>query len=129
MPQTLATKAAVVTDSLDAIIVTGLDGRITVWNDAAGRAYGYDPTAVLGQPAHMLVPLELRPDEQAIRDRVFSGATSEHYETRRLRQDGKTVDVSCTLSPIRNEHGAITACPRSIATSAHATSGSGSARS
>jgi PAS domain S-box-containing protein len=107
MSRALSTKAAVVTDSLDAIVVTGLDGKISVWNDAASKAYGHHSTAVIGQPVDKLVPVELRTEERAIRDRVFAGDSSAHYETRRLRDDGMTVDVSCTLSPVRDERGTI----------------------
>ncbi len=107
MPHTLATKAAVVTGSLDAIIVTDPESRISVWNDAATSAYGYDASAVIGEPAKMLAPPHLRAQEQAIRNGVLAGGTSEHYETQRLHENGTIVDVSCTLSPVRDDVGVI----------------------
>lgn len=99
--------AAIVESSDDAIIGQSLDGRITSWNRGAQRLYGYTPDEIVGQPLSVLVPPE-HPDELPdIIERVNRGEYIDHFETVRVRKDGTRVDVSLTISPIRNKEGEI----------------------
>jgi two-component system CheB/CheR fusion protein len=99
--------AAIIESSGDAIISKDLDGRITSWNEAAKRLFGYRPEEVIGQPITMLIPLDRHDEEPAILARIRRGERIEHYETVRRRNDGTLFDVSLTVSPIRDETGRI----------------------
>src|SRR5262249_37178792 len=91
---------AAIWDSLDdAIITKDLDGIITSWNRAAHRIFGYTEQEVIGRPITMIVPPELRDEENDILRRLRSGQRTDHYETRRVAKDGKAVDVSLTIYP------------------------------
>jgi PAS domain S-box-containing protein len=104
---TRAQLAAIVESSDDAIISKTLTGRIVSWNAAAQRMYGYTPAEVEGRHIAILVPAD-RPDEiPAILDRLRRGERVEHYETVRRRKDGTLVDVSLTISPVRNAAGVV----------------------
>jgi PAS domain S-box-containing protein len=99
--------AAIVESSDDAIISTDLSGTILTWNMAAERMYGYTAQDVRGRPIHTLIPPELAGQEADILARVSAGERVAHFETRRRRKDGAIVDVSLTVSPIRDAQGAI----------------------
>ncbi len=100
--------AAIVESSDDAIIGETLDGKIASWNRGAERLYGYTATEAVGRPVALLAPSD-HPDEQpAILERIKRGEYIEHFETVRVRKDGSRVDVSLTLSPVRNSDGQIT---------------------
>lgn len=107
MPSRAAFGAGVVEGSLDAIVLMDAQGIITVWNDAAGRAYGYAPRDVVGESVDVLVPDAHSDQERALRAQVLVGEEIGHFETQRRRKDGLCVDVSCTLSPIRGRDGTI----------------------
>ncbi len=97
--------AAIVESSDDAIWAKDLDGTIMSWNAGAERLLGYSAGEVIGRPVTLLVPAE-RPDEEpAILARIHRGERIEHYETIRRRKDGGMIDVSLTVSPIRNALG------------------------
>jgi PAS domain S-box-containing protein len=99
--------AAIVESSDDAIISKNLDGIIVSWNQGAERLYGYTAEEVVGRPLTLLVPPD-HPDElPAIMDRLKGGERIEHFETVRLRKDGSRVDVSLTISPVKNAEGKI----------------------
>jgi PAS domain S-box-containing protein len=99
--------AAIVESSDDAIIGKSLDGIITSWNRGAERLYGYTAAEIVGKPLAALVPPD-HPDEiEAILQRVRRGEHIEHFETQRVRKDGSLVEVSLTISPIRDEDGTI----------------------
>jgi PAS domain S-box-containing protein len=99
--------AAIVESSEDAILSKDLDGRITSWNKGAQRLYGYRAEEILGRPLSTLVPPD-HPDElPGLLQRLKRGERIERYETVRLRKDGSRMDVSLTISPIRNEDGKI----------------------
>ena len=99
--------AAIVESSDDAIIGKDLDGIITDWNNGAARIYGYAAEQVIGKPISILTPPE-KPDEIVqIMERVRRGERIEHYETVRLTRTGKRIQVSLTVSPIRDEVGNI----------------------
>jgi PAS domain S-box-containing protein len=98
---------AIVESSTDAMIGKTLDGRITAWNAGAELMYGYSAEEAIGASVAMLVPPD-RPDELAgILRRVAGGDRVEHLETQRLRKDGSRLDVSITVSPVRNAAGTV----------------------
>jgi PAS domain S-box-containing protein len=97
--------AAIVDSSDDAIIGQTLEGRIASWNKGAERLYGYSAAEVADKPLSMLVPSELYNELPAIVERINRDETIEHYETQRVRRDGGRIDVSLTISPVRNSAG------------------------
>jgi PAS domain S-box-containing protein len=99
--------AAIVDSSDDAIISKDLSGTITAWNRGAEKVFGYSAPEVIGKPMLLLFPPELAHEEPDILARIRRGESVEHYETVRLRKDGKAIDVSVTISPIRDSSGAI----------------------
>jgi PAS domain S-box-containing protein len=101
--------AAVVEYSDDAIITKTLAGIILSWNAAAERIYGYSTEEVVGQPIAVLVPPD-QPDEvSGILERIQRGEHVDHYETVRMRKDGRQVAVSLTISPIKDPSGDVIA--------------------
>jgi PAS domain S-box-containing protein len=97
--------AAIVESSNDAIIGKTLDGMIISWNEAAERIYGYSSEEAIGQPISMLVPSD-RPDEvPTILDSVRQGEKVEPFDTVRITKDGRRLDISLTVSTIRNFAG------------------------
>jgi PAS domain S-box-containing protein len=99
--------AALVDSSDDAIISKDLMGTINGWNRGAEKIFGYATWEVMGKPAGMLFPAD-RPNEEAdILSRIRRGERVEHFETIRVRKDGKRIDVSVTISPIRDGNDTI----------------------
>src|SRR5512140_2508152 len=99
--------ASIVNSSDDAIISKTTEGVITSWNAAAEKIYGYTAAEILGKPISILVPKD-RPDETAeLLARIRDGARVEHYETIRIRKDGRTIAVSLTVSPIHDGEGRV----------------------
>ena len=99
--------AAIVESSDDAIIGKTLDGTITSWNKGAEQLYGYAAEDVLGRPISLLIPPD-RPDElPQILMRLQKGERIDHFETKRITRDGRLLDISLTVSPIRDDSGAI----------------------
>jgi PAS domain S-box-containing protein len=98
----LARTAAIVASSDDAIISETLDGVITSWNTGAERLYGYEAVDAVGRPISMIVPRELGHEVTEILDHLRRGERVEHFETVRLAKDGRRIDVSVTVSPIRD---------------------------
>jgi PAS domain S-box-containing protein len=99
--------AAIVESSEDAIIGKTLEGTITDWNRGAQKIYGYSAQEAIGKPINILVPSE-RPDEiSKILERLRHGEAIDHYETVRMTKDGRRLDVSLTISPIRDSSGYI----------------------
>lgn len=92
----------------DAIIGKTLDGVITSWNAGAQRIFGYTAEETVGQPVTMLIPRELWHEEVEILRRLRTGQRVDHFETVRLRKDGTRIEISLTISPIRDANGAIT---------------------
>jgi PAS domain S-box-containing protein len=99
--------AAVVESSDDAIIGKTLDGTITTWNPGAENLFGYSASEAVGKPIQMLLPPERGNEEAEILARIKRGERLAHFETVRLQKDGKRIDVSVTISPIRDGSGAI----------------------
>jgi PAS domain S-box-containing protein len=99
--------AAVVESSDDAIITKDLQGTITSWNAAAQRMFGYTAAEAIGQSIRMLIPAELQDEETMVLAKIRAGEKIDHYETVRQRKDGLRLNISLTVSPIRNERGEI----------------------
>jgi PAS domain S-box-containing protein len=99
--------AAIVESADDAIISKTLQGIITSWNNAAERIFGYSPEEAIGQSVLMLIPPEHHNEEPEIINRIKKGEKIDHYETVRLTKDGRYIDISLTVSPIREESGKI----------------------
>jgi PAS domain S-box-containing protein len=99
--------AAIVDSSDDAIASKTLDGIVTSWNPAAMRLFGYQPAEIVGKPVTIIIPPELHAEESEILARLRQGERIEHYETVRVAKDGRRIDVSLTVSPIRGEDGDI----------------------
>jgi PAS domain S-box-containing protein len=99
--------AAVVESSDDAIISKDLNGVINGWNRGAENIFGYGAREMVGKPMLMLFPRDRLAEEADILGRIGRGESVEHYETVRVRKDGTKIDVSVTISPIRDGTGAI----------------------
>jgi PAS domain S-box-containing protein len=92
----------VVRGAQDAVFSKDLDARVTTWNPAAERLYGYTAEEAIGQSVAFIVPPDHQNEERVILDRIVAGERIETYETERIRKDGQRVDVSLTVSPIRH---------------------------
>ena len=105
--QALAGLAAIVDSSHDAIVSKTLQGIVTSWNRGAQRIFGYSAEEMVGQPILKIIPPERVDEEPQIIARQASGERIEHFETMRIRKDGQRINVSLTLSPIRDKQGKI----------------------
>jgi PAS domain S-box-containing protein len=99
--------AAIVESSGDAIISKNLDGIIESWNVAAEHLFEYTASEALGQPITLIIPPERLEEEQLILERLHRGERIEHFETVRRAKSGRAVDISLTVSPIRDAEGRI----------------------
>ena len=99
--------AALIESADDAVISKTLDGIITSWNKGAERIFGYTADEVIGKPVTILIPSDHEDEEPAILARLRAGERIEHYETMRVRKDGRLIDISLTVSPIRGPKGKI----------------------
>ena len=99
--------AAIVESSDDAIIIKDLEGKIISCNQGASRLFGYAPGELIGQPVTVLIPPELRGEEAKILERIGRGERIEHFETLRQRKDGSILDVSLTISPVKDAAGKV----------------------
>ena len=99
--------AAIVTSSDDAIISKNLDGIITSWNQGAERLFGYTAAEIVGKSIVTLIPLDRHGEEPVILARLRRGERIEHYETVRQHKDGHLLDVSLTVSPLRDSTGRV----------------------
>jgi PAS domain S-box-containing protein len=95
--------AAIVESSDDAIISKTIKGVITSWNRGAEKLFGYTEQEAMGQPMQMLFPPDRRSEEGEILARIGRGESMDHFETVRVRKDGKRIDVSMTISPILDQ--------------------------
>lgn len=107
MEETRLRPAAIVESSEDAIISKSLDGIITSWNAAAERIFGYRADEIIGQPILRLLPVDRYAEEDLILARLRRGERIEPFETVRWTKDGRLLDVSVTISPLRDERGEI----------------------
>jgi PAS domain S-box-containing protein len=99
--------AAIVKSSDDAIISKDLNGTIQTWNAAAERLFGYSVEEAVGQPVTMLIPPDRQDEEPRILERMRRGEAVEHFETVRRRKDGSLVDISLSISPVRDSSGRV----------------------
>src|SRR5215470_1654384 len=112
--QRLRWLASIVESSHDPIVSTsferlstGIKRVITTWNGAAERLFGYTTDEVIGQPVTILIPLDRRDEQRRIFERIMAAERIENYETVRLRKDGSSVDVSLTISAVKDAEGEI----------------------
>lgn len=98
---------ALVESSDDAIIGKTLNGHITSWNRGAEMVFGYSRREMVGKPISRLIPQERKNEEPGILGKIKRGESVDHYETIRRRKDGKLIDISVTVSPIRDAEGKI----------------------
>jgi len=99
--------AALVESSDDAIIGKTLDGYVTSWNRGAELVFGYTTQEMLGKHISIIIPQDRTGEEPAILERIRRGESVDHYETVRRRKDGRLIDVSVTISPIRDADGTV----------------------
>ena len=99
--------AAIVDSSDDAILTKDLEGVITTWNGGAQRLFGYTSVEAIGNPVTMLIPSDRHSEERTILARIRAGERIDHYETVRRRKDGSLVDISLTVSPVKDETGRV----------------------
>jgi PAS domain S-box-containing protein len=99
--------AAIVDSSDDAIVSKNLDGIITSWNKAAERIFGYPAEEAVGRHVTLIIPDDRREEETDILSRLKRGERVDHFHTIRVRKDGSTLDVSLTISPVRDSSGRI----------------------
>jgi PAS domain S-box-containing protein len=105
--QRLGWLAAIVESSDDAIVSKTLDGIINSWNQGAERMFGYTAAEAVGQPITILIPHDRHDEERTILTRIRRGDRIDHFETVRQRKNGALVNVSLTVSPIKNAAGVI----------------------
>jgi PAS domain S-box-containing protein len=99
--------AAIVNSSDDAIVSKTLDGIITTWNRAAERMFGYTADEAVGKHITLIIPLERHGEEQDVLARLGRGETIDHFQTVRQTKDGRKLNISLTVSPIRDARGVI----------------------
>ena len=105
MPERARELAAIVEYSNDAVFSRGLDGTITTWNAAAGSIFGFTARDVVGRGSQLLLPRGHRDEFRRLLARMRHGEVVQHFETERLRKDGRQIVVSLTLSPLRDNKG------------------------
>jgi PAS domain S-box-containing protein len=99
--------AAIVDSSDDAIISKDLKGNITSWNISAERVFGYRADEIIGKSIMLLIPPELQHDEVMILSKIRAGERIDHFQTVRMKKSGERMDVSLTISPVKDESGTI----------------------
>lgn len=103
----IAMLGAIVESSDDAIVSKTLEGIVTSWNESAERIFGYSEEEMIGQPISKIIPVDRLEEEPRILDQLKNGKHVPHFETKRVRKDGILLDISLTLSPIKNAEGVI----------------------
>ena len=99
--------AAIVESSDDAIVSKTLEGRIVSWNEAAERIFGHTQAEMIGESITKIIPPERFAEEEIILQRIRRGERVDHFETIRLARDGRRINVSLTISPVRDTRGRI----------------------
>ncbi len=100
--------AAIIETTDDAIVGKDLDGIVTSWNAGAERVFGYSSEEIVGRPIGLLIPTDRRDEEAEISAKLRRGERVDHFESKRITKDGRLIDVSLTISPIRDGHGRVT---------------------
>ena len=112
--ETASQAAAVLSNSLDAILTLSLDGTVTHWNGAAQRLFGFSAEEMLGKPRTALVPLHLEDELGDLEAKLKSSVTGFNFETVRTHQNGDLIAVSVSVAPILNSHGELTGATKII---------------
>jgi PAS domain S-box-containing protein len=99
--------AAIVESSEDAIVSKTLEGIILSWNAGAERLFGYTAAEAVGQSINLIIPLERRHEEREVLERLRRGERIDHFETVRVARDGHRIDISLTVSPVRDAMGRV----------------------
>ena len=99
--------SAVIDSSDDAIVTKDLKGVVTSWNGAAEKMFGYSASEMIGQSIRLIIPPELQAEEDYVLGQIGRGDRVDHYETVRQAKNGRRVDISLTVSPIRNTQGTV----------------------
>src|SRR5262245_3579338 len=99
--------AAIVDSADDAIISKNLSGIVISWNNGAERLFGYAAGEIIGKSITLLIPPHLRQDVRKVCDRLGRGERIEHFETTRVRKDGRLISISLSISPVRNAQGRV----------------------
>jgi PAS domain S-box-containing protein len=99
--------AAIVDSSDDAIVGKDLQSIVTSWNKGAERIFGYSPDEMIGRSIMLLIPADRQDEETAILSSIMRGQRFDHFETIRLTKDGRQLDVSLTVSPIKDAEGKV----------------------
>jgi PAS domain S-box-containing protein len=105
--ETRSLLAAIVAASDDAIVSKTLDGIILSWNEGAQRLFGYTPAEAIGRSGDLIIPSELRQEERQILERIRQGDRVDHFETVRVAKSGRRLDISLTISPVRDDSGRV----------------------
>jgi PAS domain S-box-containing protein len=105
--ETRSLLAAIVAASDDAIVSKTLEGVILSWNEGAHRLFGYSAAEAVGKSIDLIIPSELRQEERQILDRIRQGQRIDHFETVRVARDGRRLDISLTVSPLRDDSGRV----------------------
>jgi len=103
----LKMSADIIASSYDAIISKDLNNIVTSWNRSAERTFGYTAQEMIGKPLSILMPIDRLAEEQEIYDRLRAGEVVRHFETQRIAKDKTVLDVSLSISPIRDKDGEI----------------------
>src|ERR1700761_7974408 len=107
LQQARAHLAAIVESSEDGIVGKTLDGIVTSWNQGAERLFGYSAAEMIGQPIAKLIPPEMQHEEVDILSRLRRGERITRYEAIRIHRDGHRLNISLTISPVRDRNGRI----------------------
>jgi PAS domain S-box-containing protein len=107
LDEATARLAAIVDSSDDAIVSKTLDGVITSWNRAAERLFGYTAAEAVGQPIYLIIPADRRGEEETVLARIRAGEVVDHFDTVRRRKDGSLLEVSLTISPVKDSRGRV----------------------
>jgi PAS domain S-box-containing protein len=99
--------AAIVASADDAIIAKDLNGTITSWNQAAERIFGYTEAEAIGQSIRLIIPPDRQNEEDEVLRQISAGQIVDHFETVRVRKDGRLINVSLTISPLKTASGRI----------------------
>jgi PAS domain S-box-containing protein len=99
--------AAIVESSDDAIVSKDLNGIVTTWNHSAEKLFGYKAEEMIGESILLIIPPELQQDENMILDKIRRGEKILHFETVRMHKSGQRIDVSLTISPMKDDHGRV----------------------
>jgi len=100
--------ASIVENTEDAILGVQLDGTISLWNKAASRVFGYSEAEIIGEHLSIIIPPDYKAEADYVLEKIKRGETLNNFETKRVKKNGETFEVSLTVSPIRDDDGNVT---------------------